>query len=626
MLEDLLLDDIISSAIVNPQSRREDWGEFVPGARKDDFWHSQQYAQLKSIISSNGYNLSNDYKPVIRAINRKLILQEPTYSTVFGAIFQFTLCKEIQPNLLKVVKDIYCLKARFTKYISILEAASLWNQTDDLYSMYTSVSDKEAYHYLACKDNISWLNWFASVVNRIALIKGDSFDIEELLKDPVKEEDGRNVYRYYGFPYLVNYVAKKTTEDYAIDYLQRQLSSFGPLSPEEWDRFTSQFSRGSKSAGGQGFKKPDPSTGYVRPKKVIPAYQNAAPRVGPTQHLRRLGDVTEEEVATRFGFRAIQYGNWVYGKERQEFLNQVSDACADLAFALGIPEQKVGFDGFLALAIGARGNGKHSAHYEPGYRIINLTKTRGAGALAHEWAHALDHYFLWREEQVNGYATLSPGSDQERFLQAALGHNHGYNSPNKTMAKALLERELLPITSIKTAKEADLVDRLILHLSSIFRTTDYLNFFSKDRGAWKRTTSTGILKKSILSISGEDESLTDFVDRLSETWTSPLAKLYNRAKTYPYSADFYFSALILDKFSKGKYWSSTVEMWARIISACIHDEAMEKGVNNDFLSGFSAPRIFTEDRYLASPNPEGEERVAMLTHFRERILPLIQSL
>jgi hypothetical protein len=33
------------------------------------------------------------------------------------------------------------------------------------------------------------------------------------------------------------------------------------------------------------------------------------------------------------------------------------------------------------------------AHYEPERAVINLTKLNGAGSLAHEWWHALDHYF-----------------------------------------------------------------------------------------------------------------------------------------------------------------------------------------------------------------------------------------
>ena len=49
----------------------------------------------------------------------------------------------------------------------------------------------------------------------------------------------------------------------------------------------------------------------------------------------------------------------------------------------------------LALAFGARGQGLSGAvaHYERNYGVINLTKMQGAGALAHEWFHAADHYF-----------------------------------------------------------------------------------------------------------------------------------------------------------------------------------------------------------------------------------------
>ena len=45
----------------------------------------------------------------------------------------------------------------------------------------------------------------------------------------------------------------------------------------------------------------------------------------------------------------------------------------------------------LAIAFGARGRGNALAHYEKDLEVINLTKLRGAGSLAHEWGHALDH-------------------------------------------------------------------------------------------------------------------------------------------------------------------------------------------------------------------------------------------
>lgn len=59
----------------------------------------------------------------------------------------------------------------------------------------------------------------------------------------------------------------------------------------------------------------------------------------------------------------------------------------------GVPSKALSLNGTLGLALGARGKGKAAAHFEPSNLVINLTKTQGAGSLAHEWFHALDNYF-----------------------------------------------------------------------------------------------------------------------------------------------------------------------------------------------------------------------------------------
>lgn len=108
-------------------------------------------------------------------------------------------------------------------------------------------------------------------------------------------------------------------------------------------------------------------------------------------------DVTPEQFGDAFGFKGVEFGNWVSqgagGKDRQGMLNQAYDALMDLANITGIPPKAVSLNGSLGLAFGSRGNGWASAHFEPGKLVINLTKTRGAGTLAHEWFHALDNYF-----------------------------------------------------------------------------------------------------------------------------------------------------------------------------------------------------------------------------------------
>lgn len=109
---------------------------------------------------------------------------------------------------------------------------------------------------------------------------------------------------------------------------------------------------------------------------------------------RRTGPATKEMFGETFGFRGVEFGNWNNQDERQEVMNHAYDGLLDLAEVLNIPPRALSLNGDLALAFGARGQGLSGAkaHYEADYGVINLTKMSGAGSLAHEWFHALDHY------------------------------------------------------------------------------------------------------------------------------------------------------------------------------------------------------------------------------------------
>jgi len=103
--------------------------------------------------------------------------------------------------------------------------------------------------------------------------------------------------------------------------------------------------------------------------------------------------VTTEEFLKRFRLRGIQFGNWVTQKERQDFLDQAWDALNDLMDICGLPPEAASINGFIeGFAFGSRGKPGSAAHWEPEHRVLHLTRKRGAGALAHEWAHAMDNY------------------------------------------------------------------------------------------------------------------------------------------------------------------------------------------------------------------------------------------
>lgn len=118
------------------------------------------------------------------------------------------------------------------------------------------------------------------------------------------------------------------------------------------------------------------------------------PRVG--EDMRNGQDVTPELFMESFGFKGVEFGNWVEQKKRQQDLNNAFDALMDMAAILDVPPKALSLNGELGLAFGARGSGgvePAAAHYERDKIVINLTKKEGAGSLGHEWFHAVDNYF-----------------------------------------------------------------------------------------------------------------------------------------------------------------------------------------------------------------------------------------
>lgn len=129
---------------------------------------------------------------------------------------------------------------------------------------------------------------------------------------------------------------------------------------------------------------------FVRPKLSLP---------------KSLAEYSSMEVLKgRFSLKDIGFGNWVTNEDRYNYLNSLIVCCYDLNKVVGF-QYNIGF-GQLSIAFGARGKGRAEAHYEPFYKIINITRyqdnedprivrfvsTGGMGSFAHEYGHFLDYY------------------------------------------------------------------------------------------------------------------------------------------------------------------------------------------------------------------------------------------
>lgn len=119
-------------------------------------------------------------------------------------------------------------------------------------------------------------------------------------------------------------------------------------------------------------------------------------------------EVTVENLQNLFGYNSVQFGNWVKDHEAREHVKHFIASMKDMEDILGIDIKKINETGGLNIAFGARGKSKALAHYEPMRKIINLTKTKGDGTIAHEWAHFFDHLIGGgdpNKEDTKGFAT-----------------------------------------------------------------------------------------------------------------------------------------------------------------------------------------------------------------------------
>lgn len=145
------------------------------------------------------------------------------------------------------------------------------------------------------------------------------------------------------------------------------------------------------------------------------------------------------QIVKKYALHSIEFGNWVSQKERLSLSYQLDKALSDFSKALGVPMYKIGFGQMLSIALGARGSGTAMAHFEPHLFVINMTKTQGAGSLAHEWAHAFDRYIgngsyasggrsirtVTKEAVFNGDSGTALEQYFERFFDALYWEENG---------------------------------------------------------------------------------------------------------------------------------------------------------------------------------------------------------
>lgn len=318
-----------------------------------------------------------------------------------------------------------------------------------------------------------------------------------------------------------------------------------------------------------------------------------AKRDGP-QH--RTGDATAQTMVDTFGFRGVNFGNWVGDKERQLHLNHAFDAFMDLADVMGVPPKALGLDGSLGIAFGAQGNGGRAmAHFVPGINEINITKTSGAGALAHEFAHALDHYFAVQNGEASARA-------DKPYLTAFVG---GKSAPVGVRPKVFdAFKQVLDVMRSRPATEQEAKDFYKTARDSGEKRWDRAvkqwgkdakdqvafdeaaaRLRSGDIGEASRAVDSPLIDQLIKASGHVDKTdigwLMSMVDTLHDLRDE--VRFLNTHRPQALDTDYFKESRKADANRKDAYWSTPYEMFARAFSDWTRVELAKSGRLSEYL-------------------------------------------
>ena len=345
-------------------------------------------------------------------------------------------------------------------------------------------------------------------------------------------------------------------------------------------------------------------------------------------------DISGEDMLRTFGFRGGEFGNWNTQGDRQACLNYSYDAFCDLASVLRVPFDFISLGGYkdkkLAIAFGARGKGSALAHYEPANVVINLTKLKGAGCLAHEWGHALDDY-IGIKCGYNGLFTKNA-----RMYGATKDYpevQKAFNDLIHTLKFTdCTDEELIAIKekSIKLYK-SNMTRWLSSFENKKIRTKDgYKDVSEEGKAKLIEAKERFLSEVSVEALDNLNKVHKEVVkvlpskelrDNLGSAihlynhYVDTLEDIKNGVVTdkRPTKPTNYFAgAKALDKTRGDGYFQSNVELFARAFESYVEDVIKSRGNVSDYLVHSTQCKYYPG----MSPYPDGEERKLFNAKFK----------
>lgn len=590
-----------------------DFGRKIGGARKD-VWRGRGL-QIEDLAGMNEAE-------TVKYVTKDNIWDKPDY------------LKMIQDGtpvrvayFIKEVRNALPAKVTYSNLHTTPE--QIRKRREDYISLIRDVRER----LLEIKDDSGIRNFFDSFVNDEVYVKRATsymvnrtekgFDVTNKLLKAMQVTDMLTLDRKIQREQFGVDAAHKLPKGYTIRYL-RQQNEYAVIK----NYHVLKDGLKSEAEAIEAAKELQKSSVTSRKHSFLPAQLEHVRREGPSNGITQENPATGDMYMASFGFSGGEFGNWLNEQERQTSLNMGYDAFMDLAAALSIAPEEIALDNRLAIAFGSRGRGGKAAavaHYEPMLEVINLTKMKGAGSLAHEWGHAFDD-IMGKKLGMDGFMTKNirdkrvpesvrqlveemkerPATEEERQERNARSVRHARENVQQIF------REMIPEERMNQS-ERESWSRLLREIEAK----------AEERG------NSGEVEEMVGNrIKWIDEKVREFTvlqksvtghgpNKLTRAWIyNAIAHLesvfFNSQREMTVQTEFYNNSVKFDsmysKESKG-YWHSDEEMFARAFACYVHDRLPWR---SDYLCGHSESAVAfdttKEETVLIKAIPEGEER------------------
>lgn len=561
-----------------------DFGEKIGGARKDlystgismdDIANFNHRELLKNCTKKNVWQKPNYEDMVSQNISKEVVyfykLIYDSFPTKISTTGVFEKDKEIAKNYVELGKLISDIDIKtyddFKRIEDIFYSYGYLEKTNSRYYSYTNKSYKIDLSKIMSKINDSRREYERGKARR---------KIEEI-NFPYKQEAYKKgvIIKEYGEANKEYRVCKKSGGYY------RALGTF--TSKEKAEYFVNNTLKEYYD------KKKNKENKIISPRPQL-------------QNIRRRGidyrqnkDVDTGLFQKTFDFRGGEFGNWNTKEDRQQNLNLAFDSLIDLSKVLKISPKSISLDKSLAIAFGSRGRGKANAHYEPSSVVINLTKMRGAGSLAHEWGHALDDYLGRKSGNVGINSLLTDKLKikdskipEEVTIIKSLMDKIKYRTLNQDEIIKKNKKELIKVKTVFAEKQIwSIVAKEIGNKKDFFEKYDY---FLNPKNSYKKYESN--FDKFIDEVSKQlghafcDEDKKNYLKIVIEDFKRREENVENTKGLIGHIKEettFLKNARKLDEFSSKPYFTENKELFARAFETYIEKKLRENGLQSDYL-------------------------------------------